>query len=294
MSLLSSLVQNFTSVSHYDDVIDKPLSFSIKVFLAYSLIFATLATIIISNRLVPATYDFVDKISKELAAYYPAELEITIRDGEVSTNVKEPYFILTPQMAGAPWATTTANTSSPLLATTTMGQFRYLLVVDTNITDGQTPYKDAMLTLSKNSLLVKSAPEDTAKVIKLPADTVINKTEIDKFANKSSDWIGLRVFVPLLIGLVFLGLAILMPILNLLYVAGPALVIFLLAIYFKIDLLPKQVYQIALHASIVVSTVYWIINYFMFDISFLPMLNALCITLFGLVIVQHLKIAQNK
>ncbi len=95
-----TFVRSLTDFSYYKEILHARFSFSLKYLflLLYfiSLIGATTAAykLAIHTPKIPAFVSQVKKVAKDL---YPSELVLTVKDNELSTNVKEPYFIPMPQ-----------------------------------------------------------------------------------------------------------------------------------------------------------------------------------------------------
>ncbi|KKP66526.1 MAG: hypothetical protein UR68_C0012G0012 [Candidatus Roizmanbacteria bacterium GW2011_GWA2_35_19] len=81
--------------TYYNDIVKAKFSFSLKYL--WFLVFLTLVVksfgygaSYIKNR--PYIKPGVDKFVTDVSKFYPSELELRIRQGELSTNVKEPYI----------------------------------------------------------------------------------------------------------------------------------------------------------------------------------------------------------
>jgi len=62
----------------------------------FALVVAFLATIVLSFVVVPKITLFTDVLEEKAAGYFPANLEVVIKDGKASSNVAEPYFVELP------------------------------------------------------------------------------------------------------------------------------------------------------------------------------------------------------
>ncbi len=81
----------------YKELQSKPLSFSFKYFYALASILAVIGTAQFSFQVIPGLTTFLSGLGPEIIDSYPNELVVTIKDGQASSNVAEPYFIKTPE-----------------------------------------------------------------------------------------------------------------------------------------------------------------------------------------------------
>ena len=95
-----SFKKSLTDFNYYLEIVKAKFSFSLK-YLFLLLIFVSFFTSISFAssilKTIPKVPSFVEKGKILVNKFYPKELEITIKDGSLSTNIKEPYFIKMPQ-----------------------------------------------------------------------------------------------------------------------------------------------------------------------------------------------------
>jgi len=91
--LFASIKASIYSPAYYRDLLAKPFSYSLKYYLKFALIVSFVMTVVLSARIIPVVNDFLGNLDSNVGKYYPAELIMTIKNGELSTNVKEPYFM---------------------------------------------------------------------------------------------------------------------------------------------------------------------------------------------------------
>lgn len=97
MSFFRHLAKSIYNPEFYRSLTEKPFSFSMKYFLKFALLIAILGTIVIGVRgVIPSPAKFRE-MGDRVVDLYPDELVITFKDGKVSTNVEEPYYIKLPQ-----------------------------------------------------------------------------------------------------------------------------------------------------------------------------------------------------
>jgi|SRR3989344_277525 len=91
--IFSDIKNSIYSPAFYRDLSSTPFSYSLKYYLKFALIVSFVMTVVLSAQLVPIASDFLKNLDSSVGKYYPAELVLTIKNGELSTNVKEPYFV---------------------------------------------------------------------------------------------------------------------------------------------------------------------------------------------------------
>ncbi|MFH1769673.1 MAG: DUF1189 family protein [Parcubacteria group bacterium] len=96
MNIFGKIKNSIYGPQFYKDLQNKSLGFSIGYLFKLALLIALVATIIYSIVLVPKVSDFLDNIGADIIDYYPDELVMDIKDGKVSVNVPEPYFLALP------------------------------------------------------------------------------------------------------------------------------------------------------------------------------------------------------
>src|SRR4030042_4087478 len=96
MEFFKNIKASIYNPDYYRSVINKPFSYSLKYFFLFVLIVALVSMLLLSFTVVPKIKFLVNLFSEKILQYYPDELEITIKGGKASTNVKEPYFIKAP------------------------------------------------------------------------------------------------------------------------------------------------------------------------------------------------------
>lgn len=97
MQKIKTFFQTFRSSAfkplYYKDVLKAPFSFSIKYFLFLFLVLSLLTAATLSFFLVQKVAPYLNQLKTQAPEFYPPDLELTIKDGSVSINQPEPYFI---------------------------------------------------------------------------------------------------------------------------------------------------------------------------------------------------------
>lgn len=96
MTFLDKVKNSIYGPEFYKKLQSKPLSFSFKYFYALISALAIISTAQFSLQVIPGITAFLAGIGPEIINSYPNELVVTIKDGQASSNVAEPYFIKMP------------------------------------------------------------------------------------------------------------------------------------------------------------------------------------------------------
>lgn len=240
---LPRLVKNsIYSPEFYRDLLGRPLSFSIKYFYSLALILALIATVIISWNLIPLAQSFLAGIGPQVLDYYPEELVITIKNGEASTNVREPYFLKLPEGL-------TVNDSKYVVENpegeTDLENF---LVIDTATTftvEGFRSYKTAVLLMKDSAAYYGDSGEIRIQPIKGFPDTTVNKSLISTFIGKVEPFLAFAA--PLIVIGAFL-MAMVVLSFKLVYLLLGAFLVWSIAGIRKIKMGYGKAYQLGIHA----------------------------------------------
>jgi len=94
--------KSITSIKYYKDVVDVPLSFSIKYFLVLAFLSTVIITVFVSATVTPKAEEFVGNTLAEIKRIYPDDLEIWVENNEWYINKEEPFVVQLPMsMRGA-------------------------------------------------------------------------------------------------------------------------------------------------------------------------------------------------
>lgn len=158
-------IKSLTEETYYKDIIKMNLGFSIKYIFVIAL-FATAITIPrIAKPLLTNFKDLLNNVSSELLNYYPDDLVITIKDGEMSINQPEPYYFEIPSELED---YSMENDEYP----------EYLAVFDSEGTlDDLENYKTVML-MNKKNILIKENNSIEVYPIKDAPDTEVTEEKV--------------------------------------------------------------------------------------------------------------------
>ena len=91
---------SLTKPSYYKDIIEAKFSFSFKYLLSLFLLTSFIIGVSLSVRVlnfISQSPKFVESTKAFMVETYPKELKLTLKEGKIVTNVKEPYFINLPE-----------------------------------------------------------------------------------------------------------------------------------------------------------------------------------------------------
>lgn len=95
-TFLSAIGKSVYGPSMYRELPDRPFSFSLKYYVKFALLVSLVVTIVLAVQAGPFIRAALGNFSEKLAEQYLAELEVRIRQGTVSINQPEPYYIPLP------------------------------------------------------------------------------------------------------------------------------------------------------------------------------------------------------
>lgn len=174
-TFISTFQKSAFKPDYYQDVIKAPFSFSLKYFLFLFFSFGLLTTITFSFYLLKEFNPNLNKLKTAIIKLYPSELEIKINNGQVSTNVNEPYFIpLKPEIF--PKEISQALKNQPR---------QNILVIDTKAHPSDIKKYQTFSLLSKDSLSFQTGNKETRiksleEIKNLTLNQEIIKESLDK------------------------------------------------------------------------------------------------------------------
>lgn len=230
--------KSLTDLSYYKDILKAPLSFSIKYifFLVFvlSLIYSFTLAGSISLKL-PQIPAFAQKLKASISDFYPGELVLKIKNGELETNVIEPYYI-------------------DLGEKYSDSNFGHFITIDTGATSEQyESYHTAFLVTKKSIVFHDQKGGYRVQPLSEIKDTIfIDKNAYDKIIKNFLpilDYMSLAatVLIILLVTLIPFSIAFFWGIAILAYLIFAAFLVFLIAKLLKKSLTFSQVYRLSIH-----------------------------------------------
>lgn len=264
MSFFRNIRSSVYNPDFYQKIKKTSFGSAIKYFLLLALILTVVNVVILGYELGVKAPEQIREFIRQSVNSYPADLEVNIENGQVSTNAEEPFFVPLPQ-----------------------GDAEYegmnnILVIDTKtpFSSSQFDQYKTLAWLTKDTLFFQNRDyENRSIALNEVKDFKVNKQFIEDTVNKVDPWFNL--IGPVLILLVFIGLFIGFSF-NLIYFLFLAVLIFFLSAIFKWGLNYSASYKTAIYAS----TLAFILDLVLFNTGiytgffgfpFLFTLTALCV-----------------
>lgn len=253
--------QSLTNPSYYRDILSAKLSFSFKYLFALlfsiSLIIGVSLSIKIA-RFIPQVPKFTESTKSFMAETYPKELKLTLKEGKITTNVKEPYFIDLKESDKG-----------------TIEPFKHFIAIKTkgNVEDAKS--LDSLFFVTADSLIVsEGGGSGNYRVVslnevlaKIPNGVSMDKTLFVSVLNTFTPYV-LKV-LPRIIIAVSIAILIFYPLLRgtlgfifqAIFLLPAALVLFIGVKLLKKNLSFAKTYQMSLHGATIPVTLSFIIGF---------------------------------
>ncbi|MGI5826199.1 MAG: DUF1189 family protein [Patescibacteria group bacterium] len=270
----------FINASYYRDILKAPFSFSFKFFLFFFLLYAIAGTTIFYFKGAPTINKFLDTFPQNLSQLYPEELIITIKDGQASTNVKEPYSISINQLGEI--FPQYAFIENPI------DEYQNILVIDTKGSiENFTQYKTAALLTQKNFVIVDSNNKYQLYPLTEIKDFTLDRALVDKGVKLVTPYF--RYVLPVITACVFLYFLILLPAIKLIYLLFLALVLLLVGKIMSLRISYGKNYQVGLHLIVIFTVLTGILSLAGVNIPPIPFFQTLILAVLGAIAFQSVK-----
>jgi hypothetical protein len=240
---------NIWNHAYYEEILAKPLASSFKYYFKMILWLALIYTALCSVLFLPEFVSTARQVVFNVAQSYPADLKITLRDGQASVNIPEPVIIPLSDVEKDIFKNIKNKIGAPA----------NLIVIDTRTEFALTEFSNyrSLFVLKKDSLIGMDS-NGGVRVSKIPTGSiVISSVEIKSIAAKIQSMI--LILAPLSVLAIYL-FGILFFIFTIGYLILIALFAWLLLYVAKRDLTFKQSLGVTLHAC----TLALLINFFIF------------------------------
>lgn len=234
MGIFKKIANSIYGPKFYADLSGKPFSYSMGYFAVLSIMFSLVFAIIFGGSSIIKVKNFINSIAPSIVSNFPEELELVLKNGKLSSNVEEPYYIKTPDS----WKVENKDdgvTPENLIVIATKQQ------ADLN----NFANHDTMFLLTADYVIFR---ESDGKIKATPfqkfPDTTINRQMVSFFVDKYSPY--LNIIYPFIFIFIFFG-AIMFSTLRLLYLLFAALIVWII---FKIRGIQggySKAYQYSLH-----------------------------------------------
>lgn len=97
MEFFKNIIKSAYSPDYYNELSQKPFSYSFKYFAVFALLVALIMGSAMTVVFVPKLNNFLDKILSNTFSAFPQGFEVNIKNGQASANVQQPYFIKMPE-----------------------------------------------------------------------------------------------------------------------------------------------------------------------------------------------------
>ena len=239
--------------SYYKDILKAKFSFSLKYLymLSFFIILVTVLKFALMFAIaLPTLTPKIQEFKKNMQTAYPAELEVKINNGELSTNVEEPYYFDPFDMKGDDGKS----------------QYEHFITIDTEASvEDYESYQSAIL-LTRTAAVYPDNQSGTYNFIKFSEfkePIAINKSLYDEMMKKASPLIDA---VPMLLTGLIILMVLFGPLIGgvfttagyMLYLLLATLVTWIVAKLFKTNLGYSKVYQLGMHGitlSVVITTI---------------------------------------
>ena len=275
------LKNTFTKPSYYKEILKAPFSFSFKFFIFYFFLFAIISTIFVSINFLSKTQSYIRNLPAMLIEAYPEELELKIKNGEVSTNVKEPFKITVKEVEKV----FEENKDNVLGAKEK--DVENILVIDTSGTmEDFEKYNTAVFITKKNIMYISDKGKYEIFPLSEVGDVTINRSMVEMVVGNLAPL--LNFVFPGLVLFVFIGTFVFIPIGKMTYLLFFALVLWIIAKLMKYVLSFGKAYQMGLHLIVITTTLFGLLSLFKVNITF-PFFQTIILSILSIVILSKIR-----
>ncbi|MCG2686228.1 DUF1189 domain-containing protein [Candidatus Parcubacteria bacterium] len=276
-----SLKRTFTSPAYYAEILKAPFSFSLKFFFGFFLVYSLVATAVVTVKYLRPLDDILGFLPDKLVLAYPAELEITVKNGQVSTNVIEPYAIPLSRVEDifdALEESVLGESTPPI---------ENLLVIDTRgqIEDFSKHRTYALLTKSHLSYLNDEGNIETVSLKEID-ELLIDRTAVEQVLEVATPFLGF--VVPLLVPLTFLAIFAFLPAGKLFYLLFYSVVLLVISKIVSFSLSYRKCFQLGLHFGVIWVTLSSLASLVGLKLDF-PFLQTIFLAVLGVFILLKIK-----
>jgi len=260
-TFIKTFKRSLTEPSYYQDILTAKLSFSFKYLFALLFFVSLIVGVSLSIKilkLIPQTPKFVESTKSFMVETYPKELKLTLKEGKITTNVKEPYFI---DLAGDKKAS--------------IEPFKHFIALSTKGNPEDIKSLDSLFLLTSDNLIISEGTSSgsyrvvslASTLAKIPNGVSMDKTLFTSILDMFTPYV-LRVLPRIIIGLSLLIL-IFYPLLRgtfgfifqTVFLLPASFVLFVGAKVLKKNLSFAKMYQMSLHGATVPVTLSFIFGF---------------------------------
>ncbi len=280
-----ALVKTFTSPSYYGHILKAPFSFSLKFYFFYFFLYALITTTIITVTGLLPMNKFILRLPALATQAYPEELTITIRNGDVSTNVPEPYAIPVERVEKL------FNDYQKEVLGSKSDTIRNIFVVDTKASIEDIDKYNTFALLTKSHI---SYRDDRGTIKTVPLDEITNVTIDRKLVQMIGNRVApyLPIMLPILAATIFAFTFVFLSFGKLTYLLVVAAILWVIAKVVPYPISYGKSYQIGLHLVVIPTTIIAVLNLMNVGLT-IPYLETGTLAILGFLILNHLKTVQR-
>lgn len=286
-----SLKNTFTSLDYYADILKAPFGFSLKFFYFFFFLFSLVATAWITVRSLLPLNNLIAFLPEKLVAVYPEELEITLENGKVSTNIQEPYCL---PISSVEKIFENTEEGMGVLGIETE-KIECLLVIDTagSIEDFY-QYKTYALLTEKHLSYINDKDKSTFETVSFEGMEGLEGMKAIKIDQALVEkWVGyitpyLKYILPVLVGGTFIFFLLSFPATRLFYNLFLALVLLIVGRIVSYPLSYGKSYQVGLHLVVISTVLFSIVSLLGLSLQ-IPFLQTIILGILGAIILSKLK-----
>jgi hypothetical protein len=272
-----SFKNSLTRPDYYFDVLKAPFSFSLKYFAFLFFFLSFITALTASFFLYTKGQPYINKLKQNLPQIYPDELNLTIKNGSVSTNVNEPYFI---PLSGDvfPQELTTSIDNQPI---------DNIAVIDTEAQPSDISKYQTFILLTKEHVAFKgSNNEIRIQSLEEISDFTLTKEKVNAGWEKVKPYFNWIIPGFIVLSLVFIPLFTIIG--KFIYLVLFTVISFIIARLFKLKLTYAKILQLNFHA-ITLPTVIMALFQALGASLKIPFFQSIVLLIFNLIIITTLK-----
>jgi hypothetical protein len=219
----------------YQELLQKPASYSFRYYFIFALLAAVLVTIILSFSVLPEIKSVIEEFTVKALQNYPENLVIKIENGKASTNTQAPFYL---------------KLSDDIKLNgddiTGQGDIKNLLAIDTKTPFDVNKFAEykSYCVLSETSLACRDNGAIKTNSLEKAPNITINKEKVSGWLKEISTPLKLvyPLYFVIMITVLFLAIAF-----RLAYLLFFALLVWLIASLKKMNIGYSKSYQLGLH-----------------------------------------------
>lgn len=244
MNFLRLITQSIYSPEFYRKVMHERFSFSLRYFISLLLVLAVVLSIPLTVQLLPVARDAIGLTTSSILQAMPDDLVITLKEGKVTINKEEPFFIKMPQELRTSWED--ALRKYNVLPEGESLPLENLLVIDTqnDFSDERFRSHNTHFMLTRDSFVAGAEELKIYPLNEIP-DQSLDKAKVAEIASKTTSlgrWLApMVVFGSFIVALFIMAL-------SFVYLLLGAFVVWAVAWARNVRITYKTAYQVGLHA----------------------------------------------